>query len=35
VPDPRYGGKFAYFSDPDGSNWAVQQVRERVGAPLA
>lgn len=32
--DPRDGGKFAYFSDPDGNNWAVQEVRERVGAPL-
>jgi catechol 2,3-dioxygenase-like lactoylglutathione lyase family enzyme len=30
--DPRDGGKFAYFSDPDGNNWAVQEVRERVGA---
>jgi catechol 2,3-dioxygenase-like lactoylglutathione lyase family enzyme len=32
--DPRDGGKFVYFSDPDGNNWAVQEVRERVGAPL-
>jgi catechol 2,3-dioxygenase-like lactoylglutathione lyase family enzyme len=32
--DPRDGGKFAYFSDPDGNNWAVQEVRERVGAEL-
>ncbi len=32
--DPRDGGKFAFFSDPDGNNWAVQEVRERVGAPL-
>jgi len=33
--DPRDGGKFAFFNDPDGNNWAVQEVRERVGAPLA
>jgi catechol 2,3-dioxygenase-like lactoylglutathione lyase family enzyme len=32
--DPRDGGKFAFFSDPDGNNWAVQEVRERVGTPL-
>jgi catechol 2,3-dioxygenase-like lactoylglutathione lyase family enzyme len=32
--DPRDGGKFVYFTDPDGNNWAVQEVRERVGAPL-
>jgi catechol 2,3-dioxygenase-like lactoylglutathione lyase family enzyme len=33
--DPRDGGKFIFFSDPDGNNWAVQEVRQRVGAPLA
>src|SRR5215469_6486603 len=33
--DPRDGGKFAFFTDPDGNNWAVQEVRERVGADLA
>jgi catechol 2,3-dioxygenase-like lactoylglutathione lyase family enzyme len=33
--DPRDGGKFVFFQDPDGNNWAVQEVRERVGAPLA
>ena len=33
--DPRDGGKFAFFNDPDGNNWAVQEIRERVGAPLA
>jgi catechol 2,3-dioxygenase-like lactoylglutathione lyase family enzyme len=33
--DPRDGGKFVCFADPDGNNWAVQEVRERVGAPLA
>jgi hypothetical protein len=33
--DPRDGGKFVFFSDPDGNNWAVQEVRERVGAELS
>jgi catechol 2,3-dioxygenase-like lactoylglutathione lyase family enzyme len=32
--DPRDGGKFCYLTDPDGNNWAVQEVRERVGAEL-
>ena len=32
--DPRDGGKFVFFADPDGNNWAVQEIRERVGAPL-
>jgi len=32
--DPRDGGKFVFFNDPDGNNWAVQEIRERVGAPL-
>jgi catechol 2,3-dioxygenase-like lactoylglutathione lyase family enzyme len=32
--DPRDGGKFVFFSDPDGNNWAVQEIREHVGAPL-
>jgi catechol 2,3-dioxygenase-like lactoylglutathione lyase family enzyme len=32
--DPRDGGKFVFFTDPDGNNWAVQEVRERVGAQL-
>jgi catechol 2,3-dioxygenase-like lactoylglutathione lyase family enzyme len=32
--DPRDGGKFCYFTDPDGNNWAVQEIRERVGAEL-
>jgi catechol 2,3-dioxygenase-like lactoylglutathione lyase family enzyme len=32
--DPRDGGKFAFFSDLDGNNWAVQEVRDRVGAPV-
>jgi catechol 2,3-dioxygenase-like lactoylglutathione lyase family enzyme len=33
--DPRDGGKFVHFTDPDGNNWAVQEIRERVGAPLS
>jgi catechol 2,3-dioxygenase-like lactoylglutathione lyase family enzyme len=32
--DPRDGGKFAFFTDPDGNNWAIQEVREYVGAEL-
>jgi catechol 2,3-dioxygenase-like lactoylglutathione lyase family enzyme len=32
--DPRDGGKFVFFSDPDGNNWAIQEIRERVGAEL-
>jgi catechol 2,3-dioxygenase-like lactoylglutathione lyase family enzyme len=35
VLDPRDGGKFVFFSDPDGNNWGVQEVRERVGAQLS
>jgi catechol 2,3-dioxygenase-like lactoylglutathione lyase family enzyme len=34
VLDPRDGGKFVFFRDPDGNNWAVQEVREHVGAEL-
>ena len=34
ILDARDGGKFFYFSDPDGNNWAVQEVRAYVGAPL-
>jgi catechol 2,3-dioxygenase-like lactoylglutathione lyase family enzyme len=30
----RDGGKFVFFSDLDGNNWAVQEVREYVGAAL-
>jgi catechol 2,3-dioxygenase-like lactoylglutathione lyase family enzyme len=30
--DPRDGGKFAFFADPDGNNWAIQEIREYVGA---
>ena len=32
--DPRDGGKFMFFHDPDGNNWAVQEIRVRAGAPL-
>jgi len=32
--DPRDGGKFVFFTDPDGNNWAVQEIRDRVGASL-
>ena len=34
VLDPRDGGKYVFFTDPDGNNWAIQEVRERVGAEL-
>ena len=34
VLDPRDGGRFVFFSDPDGNNWAVQEVKARVGATL-
>ena len=34
VLTPLDGGKFVYFSDPDGNAWAVQEVRKHVGAPL-
>lgn len=35
VLDPtRDGGKFVFFTDPDGNNWAVQEIREYVGASL-
>ena len=32
--DPRDGGKFLFLADPDGNQWAVQEIRERIGAPL-
>ena len=32
--DPRDGGRFVFFSDPDGNNWAVQEIRDHVGARL-
>jgi catechol 2,3-dioxygenase-like lactoylglutathione lyase family enzyme len=34
VLDPRDGGKFVFFADPDGNAWAVQEIRDRVGATL-
>jgi catechol 2,3-dioxygenase-like lactoylglutathione lyase family enzyme len=34
VLDSRDGGRFVFFTDPDGNDWAVQEVRDRVGAPL-
>lgn len=35
VLDPRDGGKFLFFADPDGNNWAVQEIRQQVGATLS
>jgi catechol 2,3-dioxygenase-like lactoylglutathione lyase family enzyme len=32
--DPRDGGKFVFFTDPDGNDWAVQEIRKRIGAEL-
>lgn len=32
--DPRDGGRFVFFTDPDGNDWAVQEVRGHVGAEL-
>ena len=34
VLDPRDGGKFCFFADPDGNGWAIQEVRQHVGATL-
>jgi catechol 2,3-dioxygenase-like lactoylglutathione lyase family enzyme len=31
---PSDGGSFSYFADPDGNEWAVQEVRNFVGAEL-
>jgi catechol 2,3-dioxygenase-like lactoylglutathione lyase family enzyme len=33
--DARDGGKFVFLADPDGNNWAVQEIRDHIGAPLA
>jgi catechol 2,3-dioxygenase-like lactoylglutathione lyase family enzyme len=33
--DPRDGGKFIFLSDPDGNSWAVQEIREYIGADLS
>lgn len=35
VLDPRDGGKYLFFADPDGNNWAIQEVREHIGATLS
>jgi len=34
VIDPRDGGTFFGFADPDGNTWAVQQIRARAEKPL-
>ncbi len=34
VFDPRDGGTFFGFSDPDGNTWAVQQLKVRADKPL-
>ncbi|WP_350349001.1 VOC family protein [Agromyces sp. G08B096] len=34
VIDPRDGGTFFGFQDPDGNSWAVQQIRDRARHPL-
>ena len=34
VIDPRDGGTFFGFSDPDGNSWAVQQIAARAEKPL-
>jgi len=34
VIDPRDGGTFFGFSDPDGNSWAVQQIKARGDKPL-
>ncbi len=31
---PLDGGSFAYLADPDGNEWAIQEVRKHVGAEL-
>src|SRR6476620_9337285 len=35
VLDPRDGGTFLFSRDPDGNNWAVQDIRDHVGASSA
>jgi predicted enzyme related to lactoylglutathione lyase len=32
--DPRDGGTFFGFADPDGNTWAVQQIKARADQPL-
>jgi predicted enzyme related to lactoylglutathione lyase len=34
VIDPRDGGTFFGFADPDGNTWAVQQITSRADRPL-
>jgi predicted enzyme related to lactoylglutathione lyase len=34
VIDPRDGGTFFGFADPDGNTWAVQQIKARAEHPL-
>ncbi len=34
VLDPRDGGSFLFFADPDGNNWAIQEIRQFAGAEL-
>ena len=34
VIDPRDGGTFFGFSDPDGNSWAVQELKVRAESPL-
>lgn len=34
VFDERDGGTFFWFSDPDGNNWTVQEMKVRAGHPL-
>ena len=34
VIDPRDGGTFFGFADPDGNTWVVQQIRARAEHPL-
>jgi catechol 2,3-dioxygenase-like lactoylglutathione lyase family enzyme len=31
---PMDGGSFSYLADPDGNEWALQEVRDRIGAEL-
>jgi catechol 2,3-dioxygenase-like lactoylglutathione lyase family enzyme len=31
---PSDGGSFSYLADPDGNEWAIQEVRKYVGAEL-
>jgi catechol 2,3-dioxygenase-like lactoylglutathione lyase family enzyme len=31
---PLDGGAFSYLADPDGNEWAIQEVREHIGAEL-